>query len=78
MTATKPQLFHAIADAGSAKARALVVERGLQERVQFRNLHYEEVVVDLRAHGGGATPSIWDGATLHEGEAAVLAFLRAL
>jgi hypothetical protein len=78
MTSTKPQLFHAIADAGSAKARALVVERGLQERVQFRNVHYEEVVVDLRAHGGGLLPAIWDGAKLYEGEAAVLGFLAAL
>lgn len=78
MTAPKAQLFHAIADPGSAKARALVVTRELQERVQFRNVHYEEVVVDLRAHGGGTLPAIWDGAKLYEGEAAVLAFLQAL
>ena len=78
MTAPRPQLFHSIADPASARARAFAVERALVERVQFRNTSYPEVVVDLQAHGGGPLPAIWDGATLHTGEAAVLAFLRSL
>jgi len=73
-----PQLFHAIADEPSARARARLVERGLEGRVQFRNVFYEEAAAALRAHGGAALPAIWDGAKLHEGEAAVLAFLDAL
>lgn len=73
-----PQLFHAIADAASARARARVVERGLEGRVQFRNVHYEEAAAALRERGGARLPSLWDGAKLHEGEEAVLAFLDAL
>ena len=67
-----PELFHAIDDAGSAAARLLLVERKLEDRVRFRNVHYDEVRVDLLACGGsGATPALWDGHVLVEGEAAV-------
>lgn len=78
MPLAKPQLFHAIADPASARARSYAVDHDLLERVQFRNTSYPEVVVDLQVHGGGPLPAIWDGATLHAGEAAVLAFLQAL
>ena len=69
------QLFHAISDEGSAAARRLIVERGIGVHVRLRNVYYPEVEADLRAHGGGSTPALWDGARLIEGAAAVLARL---
>jgi hypothetical protein len=70
------ELFHAIADAGSAAARRRVVERGLEGRVRLRNVFYPEVAADLEAHGGSNTPALWDGARLIEGAEAVLAALE--
>ena len=72
------ELFHAIADPPSAAARSLVVQLGLEDRVRFRNVVYDEVRRDLEARGGGALPAVWDGASLHQGAAAVEAVLRAL
>lgn len=72
------ELFHAIGDPGSAAARRLVVERGLEEKVRFRNVVYPEVQADLAARGGGAVPALWDGARLVEGEAAVVEALAQL
>ncbi|HXU72236.1 MAG TPA: hypothetical protein VN947_23090 [Polyangia bacterium] len=69
------ELFHATNDAGSAAARQRVVERGLVEKIRFRNVFYPEVQADLTARGGKDTPAIWDGARLIEGRDAVLAFL---
>lgn len=77
MTETR-ELFHSLAEEGSAAVRRLVVERGLEERVRFRNVVYPEVSADLAAHGGGATPALWDGESLLEGTAAVTAALREL
>lgn len=71
----KPELFHRIVDAGSAKARRFVSERGLAERLRFRNLAYPEVEKDFLARGGVETPALWDGAQLVQGEEAVLAWL---
>lgn len=71
-------LFHATTDADSAAARKRVVDRGLESRIRFRNVFYDEVQSDLAAHGGARTPAIWDGARLIEGRAAVLAFLDGL
>jgi hypothetical protein len=74
----KPELFHAIADPGSAAARRLLIELDLEHRVRIRNMFYPEVESDFAAHGGRELPAIWDGKKLIEGEAAVLAALRAL
>lgn len=76
--APRAELFHTIADAGSASARRLVVELGLEDRVRLRNLFYPEVEADLRARGGATTPALWDGDRLVEGEAAVTEALERL
>jgi hypothetical protein len=69
------ELYHAVNDMDSAKARRRVTELGLVQ-VTFRNIHYLEVADDLRARGGsGRVPALWDGARLHEGIGAVLARL---
>jgi hypothetical protein len=73
-----PELFHATNDAGSAEARKRVVDRGLVDRVRFRNVFYPEVQADLDARGGKTTPAVWDGTRLIEGREPVLAFLDAL
>lgn len=72
------ELFHATNDEHSAEARKLVVDRGLVDKIRFRNVFYAEVRADLDARGGSTTPAIWDGAQLIEGRTAVLAFLTAL
>ncbi len=72
------ELFHATNDEGSAAARKLVVDRGLEGRIRFRNVFYAEVRADLEARGGTTTPAVWDGAQLIEGRDAVLALLAAL
>jgi hypothetical protein len=72
------ELFHATNDPDSAAARREVVQRGLVERVRFRNVFYPEVQVDLRARGGSRTPALWDGERLIEGLEAVLRALQAL
>lgn len=77
-SAPKPELFHAIADEGSAAARRRYVELELGARVRLRNVNYPEVEADLRARSGGAleTPALWEAGVLHVGEAAVLAALE--
>jgi hypothetical protein len=65
------ELFYTIADADCAAARREVIERGLKERVDFRNLFYPEAVADYTARGGTSVPALWDGTTLHQGLAAV-------
>ena len=72
------ELFHATNDEGSAVARKLVVDRGLVDKIRFRNIFYPEVQADLDARGGKTTPALWDGEKLLEGREAVLAFLSAL
>jgi len=73
-----------LTDPGGAAARRAIMERGLLEQFQFRNLHYDEVRVDLERHhrdagreGEPTLPAIWDGKTLHEGLAAVLEAIAA-
>jgi hypothetical protein len=78
MSDTPLELFHAIADPGSAEARRVVVERGLDAQIRMRNVFYPEVAADLAARGGLDTPALWDGARLVVGRAAVLALLAAL
>ncbi len=72
------ELFHRIADPGSAKARRFIVDYALHERVRFRNLHYEEVERDWAARGGTETPALWDGERLFQGTDAVISKLQQL
>ena len=70
------ELFHEIADEGSARARRFVVEHDLVETVQFRNVTYDAPAKRL-AQLGGHAPALWDGAKLFVGADAVIARLRA-
>ncbi len=70
-------LFHSIADPGSARVRRTIVEWGLEPHVRFRNITYPEVQTDLMAHGGISAPALWDGEKLFTGADAVLARLAA-
>ena len=73
------ELYHRIGDEPSAAARRRVMELGLKDRVDFRNVDFESHAKELADRGGaGAVPALWDGASLHEGLAAVLAALDAL
>ena len=71
------ELFHAISDAGSARARKYVVDHELTEVVRFRNLTYEEVQRDLAARGGSTAPALCDGEKLFIGADAIIARLVA-
>jgi hypothetical protein len=68
----KYELFHRIADEDSAAARRAIVERGLADDTDFRNLHYAEAEADFRARGGSRIPALWDGQRLIEGLQAIL------
>jgi hypothetical protein len=72
------ELFHSVAEPGSARARKLVIELGLEALVRFRNVVYPEVAADLRRHGGAETPALWDGNRLTSGAEAVAAQLERL
>lgn len=72
------ELFYIIASADCAAARRAVLDRGLKEKVNFRNLDYPEVAADFAARGGKTLPALWDGQALHEGLAAVTAELDRL
>jgi len=69
------ELFHAISDESSAKVRRYVVEHEVE--VRFRNVTYDEVMTDLRAHGGENAPALWDGQQLVTGVDAIIARLSA-
>lgn len=71
------ELFHAIADEGSARARRYVLEHDLKDAVRFRNTSYPEVVADLTARGGKDAPALWDGERLFQGVDAIIARLDA-
>ena len=75
--AGKLELFHRIADAGSAKVRRFVVDHELEKWVRFRNVGFPEVEQDFRAHGGREVPALWDGEKLFEGDEAAIARLKA-
>ena len=70
------ELFHDIAQAESARVRRLVVDRGLKDRVSFRNVSFDEALADLKARGGTTTPALWDGEALVVGEEAIAVRLR--
>ncbi len=72
------ELFHLITDEDSAAARRLVVARGLESQVRFRNLAYTEVRADFDARGGTTIPALWMAGTWVNGRDAVLAQLDAL
>jgi hypothetical protein len=74
----KFELFHATNEESSAAARKLITERGLLDRIRFRNVFYDEVQADFTARGGTKLPALWDGVKLIEGEQAVLAAIEAL
>jgi hypothetical protein len=71
------ELFHRLAEPDSAAARTLVRDLGLLDGVSFRNVAFDSHAAALAAHGGGPTPALWDGTTLHEGLAAVRGVLIA-
>lgn len=71
------ELFHAIADASSARVRRYVLDHGLEGAVRFRNVTYAEVQADLTARGGAGAPALWDGQRLVTGADAVIARLAA-
>ena len=72
------ELFHAIGDPGSARARTFIVDNSLDGTVRFRNVVYPEVQADLHDRGGDGAPALWDGTRLVSGEEAVLAELQVL
>jgi hypothetical protein len=65
------ELFYTIADPDCAAARKAVLEMGLKDEVDFRNLFYDEAQRDFAARGGRIVPALWDGSTLHQGLDAV-------
>lgn len=78
MTSSTLELFHRIADKPSAVARRYVVDHALEDRVEFRNLAYEQAELDWTLHGGHSVPALWDGTHLHQGAEAVVARLQAV
>ncbi|MEW5740876.1 MAG: hypothetical protein AB1938_18295 [Myxococcota bacterium] len=71
------ELFHAIADEGSARVRRYVKEHELLSELRFRNVTYPEVLADLTARGGKDVPALWDGTQLFQGADAIIARLDA-
>lgn len=70
-------LFHRLADPGSARVRARVVELGLKPRVDFQNVDTEGADA-FAALGGGEVPALWDGQRLEHGVDAILLALGAI
>ena len=65
-------LYHRIADAECAEVRRIIVERGLKPKIDFQNV-LTDAADAFAQHGGERVPALWDGSTLHQGRAAVLA-----
>ena len=72
------QLFHRLDEPASASARRRAADLGLLERVEFRNVAFDSHRAALHALGGDVTPALWDGETLHVGEADVVLALERL
>lgn len=64
------ELFHRLADAACARIRLRIVERHMEDRIQFRNIGFDSHRAAFEALHGTTVPAIWDGTRLHEGEAA--------
>ena len=75
----KLELFHAIADSGSARVRKWIDEHDMLPVMRYRNVVYPEVLADLVARGGSeqSVPALWDGEKLFTGADAVIARLQA-
>lgn len=71
-----PELFHAINDSESARVRRWVVAEGMEQRIRFRNVTYDEVASELAAHGGVQTPALWASGRLVQGAEAVITALE--
>ena len=72
------ELFHAIGDEDSARARRRAAELFLLDGIALRNVHFESHRKALADRGGsGTVPALWDGSELHEGLPRVLAALEA-
>lgn len=74
------ELFHLIADADCAEVRRRVVELGLQEQVEFRNIALsEEAAGDLtRLAGSQQVPLLSMQGALVSGKTAILEYLEQL
>ena len=70
------ELFNEIAQPASAKVRKFISERGLLEKIRFRNIVYPEVKADFDARGGSELPALWDGRALICGADAIIARLQ--
>jgi hypothetical protein len=57
--------------------RRRVVELGLKPEIDFQNVDTDGAEAWAKVRGA-VLPALWDGARLHEGEAAVLAALETL
>lgn len=67
-------LYHRIADAECAEVRRIIVERGLKPKIDFQNV-LTDAADAFAQHAGERVPALWDGTTLHQGKAQVLAAL---
>ncbi len=72
------ELFHTINHPPSAVVRRRIDQLGLLPRIRYRNIYFSEAQADFESHGGRVLPALWDGDTLIEGEAEVLAALEKL
>jgi hypothetical protein len=72
------ELFHRLSEPDSAEARRLVADLGLVDAVAFRNVAFDSHAAALAARGGGATPAVWDGASLHVGLPSIRTVLAAV
>jgi len=70
------ELFHLLTEADSAAARRRAAALGLVDRLDKRNVHFEEHRAAWAARGGRVTPALWDGERLHQGLDEVLAALE--
>lgn len=72
------ELFHQIANSGSAQVRRYLTEHGLAGEVKFKNIDFGQHLETLKGRGGdGRVPALWDGAVLHVGAEAIIARLKA-
>ncbi len=57
MSDARHELFHRLADVASAEVRKLIVDAGIRDEVDFRNIDVSETALaELRLLSGGDTP----------------------